>query len=752
MRRVYRARGRVRIWGVLGMAAAYCWLPPGGYCQQTDSLKRPSSPPAHTLPPITVSVTRAELPLSKIPLAVHTIDRADISAGRPTWGLDEALFHVPGVFAANRYNFSLDQRISIRGFGSRSAFAIRGVKVLMDGIPQTLPDGQGQLTNVELGETDKIEVLRGAASSLFGNASGGVISIWTSPAVPERLTQEVRVVSGAFDRENRRGWTKWQSTSAFPLGRGSASVTVSRLDYEGERDHTEADLRNLNARLRVPWAPGWSLAVVAEVGDQPVANNPGALTEGELRGDRDSAARLNLLRRAGKDVLQVQGGATLKRQLPGSGEAALTVFGLRRDLTNPLPQAYITFDRWAYGVRASATQARTLAGRAGRLTAGFDLQWQRDDRRNFSYVTPITPATTTPDNRPDTLILSQVERVSEAGPFVQSLVELSPRVSLTAGLRYDRVSFRAEDRHLSDGADDSGVRRMGALSWSLGLAATPGDEGALTAYANVGTSFETPTTTELANRPTGAGGFNPVLDPQLATNLEVGARGRAGSGGEGGGARVDWSLALFQASVRDELVSFEVPDDSVFPGRRFFRNAGRARHRGVELGADIGLGPRVDVLVSWTYSDFRYTAYRVVTFDLAGKAIPGIPRNVLHLGLRARPAPLRGGWLHLDVAHTDAVSVDDTLGVTTGAWWVANARAGWDGSVGGLRLSPFVGLNNVLDAHYVGSVVINAARGRYYEPAPGRNLYIGFALGGSPPSPPLEPGARRLSLENSQRR
>lgn len=722
------------------MAAAWYGLPPGGFCQSAppDSLK------PHTLPPITVSVTRATVPLSKIPLAVHTVDRSDISLGRPTWGLDEALFHVPGVFAANRYNFSLDQRISIRGFGSRSAFAIRGVKVLVDGIPQTLPDGQGQLTNVELGDADRIEVLRGAASSLFGNASGGVISIWTSPVVPDRLTQEVRVVGGAFDRENRRGWTKWQSTSAFPLGRASAAVTVSRLDYEGERDHTEADLRNLNARLRMPLSRGWTLAVVAEVGDQPVANNPGALTQAEESADRNSAARLNRLRRAGKDVLQVQGGATLKR-----GDASITVFGLRRDLTNPLPQAYITFDRWAYGARASAVKAGTLAGRPARLTAGFDLQWQRDDRRNFSYLAPITAGTITPDNRTDSLILSQVERVSEAGPFLQSLVELSPRVSLTAGLRYDWVSFSAADRHLSDGADDSGVRRMSALSWSLGLAATPGgeragEEGAVTAYANVGTSFETPTTTELANRPTGAGGFNPGLDPQLATNLEVGARGTI----DGGETRARWSVALYQASVRDELVSFEVPDDSIFPGRRFFRNAGRARHRGVELGADVGLGQRVDVLVSWTYSDFRYTAYQVGTFDLAGQAIPGVPRNVLHLGLRARPAPLPGGWLHLDVAHTDGVSVDDTLGTTTGSWWVTNARAGWDGSVGGLRLSPFVGLNNVFDAHYVGSVVINAARGRYYEPAPGRNLYIGLSLGGSP----LEPGVGRRSSGNTQRR
>jgi iron complex outermembrane receptor protein len=222
---------------MVGVAAVACLLPVESHGQSPDTLKR------YTLPPAIVSVTRTDLPLSKIPLAVQTVDRQQISGARPTWGLDEALFSVPGVYAANRYNFSLDQRISIRGFGSRSAFAVRGIKVLLDGIPQTLPDGQGQLTNVELGAVDRIEVLRGSSSALFGNASGGVISIWTGRAVPERLNQEVRVIGGAFDRDLERTWTKWQSTTQLPVGAGFASLTVSRLNYEGERDHSAADFR-----------------------------------------------------------------------------------------------------------------------------------------------------------------------------------------------------------------------------------------------------------------------------------------------------------------------------------------------------------------------------------------------------------------------------------------------------------------------------------------------------------------------------
>src|SRR5213594_3505202 len=215
------------------VSAALCCLPLPALRGQTPDTTKP-----YTLSPRTVSVTRAAVPLTQVPLAIQSVDRAQISRAKPTWGLDEALANVPGVFVANRYNFSQDQRISIRGFGARSAFAVRGIKILLDGIPQTLPDGQGQLTNLELGDVDHIEVLRGSSSALFGNASGGVISIWTNPQDVEQVREDARVVAGQFSRRSGRTWNKWQTTTGARVGGGggSASITVSRLDYEGERD------------------------------------------------------------------------------------------------------------------------------------------------------------------------------------------------------------------------------------------------------------------------------------------------------------------------------------------------------------------------------------------------------------------------------------------------------------------------------------------------------------------------------------
>jgi len=698
------------------MGVGLWWL--GGRparAQQPDSLL-----PQHLLPPLSVSAARTTLPLAKLPWAVHTVEREHISRGRPTWGLDEALASVPGVYAANRYNFSQDQRISIRGFGSRSAFAVRGIKVLVDGIPQTLPDGQGQLTNLELGEADRIEVLRGSSSSLFGNAAGGVISVWTSPRIPERITEEARVVLGRFDRRADRTWTKWQSTTVARLGGGVAQITGSRLSYEGERDHSAADLRDINTRVRFPVGSTWSVAALLDVGRDPRADNPGSLAAAELAADPDTVPALNVNRHAGKDVTQVQAGATLRRARSDDGELALTIFGLTRNLQNPITTTYIDLQRVDYGARATWSATLPVASLRHHLTAGFDFQHQRDTRRNWNYLN--TPGDSA--QRDTSRTLDQLEQVTEVGPFVQSAWELSPRMTVTAGLRYDWVQFTVRDRLITTNPDDSGERLMQSLSGSIGLAVNP--SSAVTVYGNVSSSFETPTTTELANQPDGAGGFNSGLGPQTAWNLEVGARGRFGN-------RATCSIALYEADARGELIPYEIAAP-----RFYYRNAGSSRHRGVELGTDLTLLTGVSLNLAWTYSDYRFRRYAIAiagrTFTLDGRELAGVPRHWLHLTLRAHPSVARGGWAEVEQTYSSGYLVGDTVTIgaanaRTAPWWGTVLRLGWEGRVGGTRWAPFLGIHNLFNHRYVSSVVINAARDRFYELAPGRNVYLGIALG-----------------------
>ena len=688
----------------------FCFIPVALSAQQVPDTTKPV-----TLAPTTVTVTRSERQLSRIPNSIQTVDRRQISQAKPTWGLDEALVNVPGVFVANRYNFSQDQRISIRGFGARSAFAVRGIKILVDGIPQTLPDGQGQLTNLELGEVERIEVLRGSTSALFGNASGGVISVWTNPQDVAQVKEDARIVAGQFSQNTARTWSKWQSTTGVRVGGGGAQLTLSRLDYDGERDHSAADQRVFNARLNVP-VGGWTLAVVAAGANNPQADNPGSLTFNELMANRDTVPVLNRNRDAGKDVTQFQTGATLRRTAANGSSASFTLFGLTRDLKNPITTAYIDLDRVDYGARASVTYPMPLGSLPHRLTFGFDVQRQQDDRKNFSYLN--TPGDSA---KPDTTrTLDQLEHVIELGPFVQSAIDLSPTVALTAGLRYDWVKFSVSD-HLITGTnpDDSGERLMQALSGSLGIALNP--SRALTLYGNVGSSFETPTTTELANSPSGAGGFNTGLNPQKAVNYEVGARGTIGE-------RFSYTGALFQANVRDALVPYEIAAP-----RFYYRNAGSTRHRGVELSGSAQVLAGLSVNVIWTYSNYRYRDYSFTdslgTHVLDGRALPGIPQNWFHTIVRAQPAALRGVWAEVQQSYSSGYLVSDVQPTRTSPWWATNVRLGWDGKVGQMQVAPFLGINNAFNHLYVSSVVINAARDRFYEPAPGRNAYVGLTVG-----------------------
>jgi len=696
----------VSIWTVL-TAVSIRPAPAAG--QQSDTTR------SITLPPLSVSAARSE-DSTGAPRALAVVTRADLGAAQRTWGIDEVLSGIPGVYASNRYNFSLDERLSIRGFGFRSSFGVRGVKILLDGIPQTLPDGQGQLTNLDLWSVDRVEVVRGSSSALFGNASGGVISLWSDPPRPSGLVaEEVRVLGGRSTQRPDRSWTKWQSTTDARVGSATLQLLASRFVYDGERDHSAADLRNFGAHLYAGLGGRWTLTALADAGDQPRADNPGALTLPEFRANPDSVAPINVSTHAGKAVTQVQGGVTLGRRSDNGGQLAITVFGLTRSLQNPTTFAYIDLDRLAGGARVTVAQPFAVAGRSQVLTTGFDLQRQRDDRRNFGNN----------GGTPDTVrSLDQLEHVTEFGPFVQSAVTLSPGVIATGGLRYDWVDFQVTDRLVTPtNPDDSGDRLMHALSGSLGVSVTP--RAPLTLFANVASSFETPTTTELTNRPDTAGGFNPDLQPQQAWNYEIGGRGSLGGWGR-------WSLAVFQADVKDELIPFAVPAS---PQRVFYRNAGAARHRGVEVGGAVTVARGVTLSASYTYSDFRYTSFSIQpdtsprTIVLDGRPLPGIPRDWGHVALRAAPRVAHGGWVEIETTHSSGFYVDDTLNTWNAPWWATDVRAGWTGAVGHVVLSPFLGVANAFDAAYVGSVVINAARGRYYEPAPGRAVYLGVTTG-----------------------
>lgn len=667
---------------------------------QRDTLPRDSLR-AVLLDPVQVTVTRAPTRLDDVTYAVSRVPRDQLLRGRPGLGLDEAMAAVPGLVAANRYNYSLDQLISIRGFGARSAFGVRGVKILLDGVPQTLPDGQGQLSNLELGELGTVEVLRGSSSSLYGNASGGVISLVSEDPRLDRAEPAARLTVGEY------GLIKWQAGGAVPLGQGAAQVSLSRTTSDGFRDHSTADIRQLTARVVQPVGQRTRLTFAARINDSPELLNPGALTADEVLADPSQADSRNVAAGAGKAVEQWQASLAGEHSLSAGAAIEGSLFGLGRQLDNPLAFRYIALDRAVWGGRVIGRVPFGLGSLRPVMSAGLDVQRQGDDRVEES-------------NDRTEVLLAQRERVLELGPFVELSVPVSGRTTLTSGVRYDRVAFRVDDELLTDG-DDSGERVMDAVSWSVGAAHEISP--AFMPYASVNTSFETPTTTELANSPGGAGGFNPDLEPQRATNYEVGVRGRLGGA-------VRYAVAGYVADVRDELIPFEVPGS---PTERFFRNAGSSWHRGIELEATAVPLPRLAVVAAYTYSAHAFREYRVTTGTatdtLDGNELPGVPRHFAHLGTRY-DGPM-GLWAGVDVTHSSAFYVDDQNQARNASWTATGLRTGWDGAIAKWRVAPFVGVLNLFNEGYASSVVVNARGGRYYEPAPPRNVYFGVAIGGA---------------------
>ena len=662
------------------------------------------------MPGVEVRVTRerARSPL-EVPFAVATTRPDSARPGLRNTALDERLFLLPGVTVVNRYNPTQDPRVSVRGFGARSAFGVRGVRMLRDGIPLTLPDGQTPVDYVELESVGRVEAIRGSASSLYGNAAGGVIDLRSADPPASPIAARLRHVADgdALQRSvgsvgGTAGVFAYQATAAHASGRGYRDYSRTRTTHGFGR-----------GLLSVGRA---DVALTAMTFDMPLAENPGALTLAELRTDPTQADSQSMAKRAGKAVAQRQLGLTATRAV-GAGEITAAAYAGTRALDNPTPFAVVDFDRRSHGASLRASLAARAFGRSHLFTAGADYQRQEDDRRNYTNcagLDPLPPACPTPGEQRGRLTLDQRELVTSVGPYVRADLELAPRVRLGGGVRADVVRFALRDRFVTPtNTDDSGERTLRAVSPAVGVVVRL--QPLTAAYVNVSSAFETPTATELVNQPDGSAGLNRELEPQTAVTYESGVKGLLVG-------RVQYDLALYVTRVRDELIPFEVAGGS---GRRYFRNAGRTDRRGAELALSGAAGP-LELGAAYTFARLRFDEYQVGTADFSGKRIPGVPAHQAQASVTWRRRNL---FATADGLAASRAYVDDANTTRAPAYRVLHLRAGTTRLFAGPSISAVIGVNNVFDARYAPSIVVNAAREKYYEPAPGRTVYASLGLG-----------------------
>ena len=644
---------------------------------------------------IVVTADRLGKAIGDVARSVSVVDRERIQNATQQLALDEALTLVPGLYMQNRYNFAQDLRISLRGFGARSAFGIRGIKVIVDGIPETLPDGQAGVDSIDLGSTERIEVLRGPSSSLYGNASGGVIAIETERG-PERPFVEGRFAGGDY------GYQRYQLKTGGRAGDLDYLLNVSTQDIDGFRDHSLAEGTLVNTRFGYQFSETDRLRVSFNHTDQPTSDDPGGINAAQAAADPTSARDQNVAFDAGEALDQQRLGFVYEMDRD-FGRLLLRNYYVWRDFANKLPftgGGSVDLDRFFYGVGAQYTKDELLNDRL-RFSVGFDIERQDDERRRF-------------DNDQGTsgdLVFDQTEKVDANGFYVQADYAINDRWGLSAGLRYDDITFDIEDSFLDDG-DDSGKIGFDRVSPSLGVHVDIGSGMLFASYSN---SFETPTTTELAN-PDGSGGFNPALDPQIADNFEIGWKT--------GTERRYFELAVFTIDLKDELIPFEVP---AFPGRTFFANAGASSRTGVETAfswtGESGFG----IDLSYTYSNFEFDDFVDDNGnDFSGNALPGLPEQFGYAGLRYQT---KGGLnLVWDNTWSGELYADNANNVRVSSYLVSSVRASYEFTRGDWLFSPFLGINNLFDEEYNSNIRINAFGGRYFEPAPDRNIYAGLVI------------------------
>ncbi len=672
----------------------------------------PRDTSATKLEPVVVSVTRG--PLRSVlgsPFAITIVNQDSTRPGLRRASVDEALAMVPGLAAINRNNPAQDPRVSIRGFGSRSAFGVRGVRILRDGIPLTLPDGQTPVDYLSLESTGLIEVLRGAASALYGNASGGVIDIHTRPASANAVDADLK---HWFGDDGRR-----TSGAASGTAGGFTYVTDAILARsDGSRAHSMQRSATGFVRIERPSSSG-RIALTAMLYDNPLSENPGALTLDEMLADPSRADPLSVRRNARKSVRQAQVGVT-SEHAGSRGRLSLSLHGGARTLDNPLTFAIVDVGRQSYGFSALAEKPMLTGNISSYLTGGMDLQWQLDRRQNFATCADTVPVAVSAmcpvaGRERGVVTLNQLESVLSSGFFLSSQTAVGDRIIVTAGARADNLRFKVEDRLVSGpNPDDSGFRSLFAISpiASLLFRAAP----AHSIYAGISTAFETPTATELGNQPDGSAGLNQDLDPQHSVTAESGAKGTIRN-------LLSYDVAMFQTRVRDELVPFEISGGN---GRRYFRNAGRTSRRGVETALNLFPGNPVSVAAVYSFARFRFEDYSVGGVSYRGKQIPGIPPHHLRLAIVLAN---RRHFGVVEFERSGSAFVDDANSVATPGHSIANVRAGTSLGHRAPRFSLTAAIDNLHDRRYAGSIAVNAARGRYYEPARPRTIRLGMGIG-----------------------
>lgn len=710
-----RLRVPYRLHGLLALTMSFFTTHAFAQLSPRQALLRVAPEVRETLPSVVVTATRSERRAVDVAAAIDSVSIDNIAQPELGVNLSEVLDGVPGVLVRNRQNYAQDEQVSIRGFGARSTFGVRGVRLYTDGIPATMPDGSGQVSHFNLDSAERVEVLRGPFSALYGNSSGGVIQLFTADGteLPELRSG---LVAGSY------GTTRASTNLRGSSGAFGYNVSLSRFDTDGYRDHSAARRDSGNAKLTWQVVDSGTLTVIGNSVDIRMAQDPLGLSAAQFRDNPRQATPQASLFNTRKDVSQNQLGAIYEHAFDDRQRVRIMAYSGSRAVEQflAIPAAPQANPLQAGGVidlngDYSGGDARwTLKTGALELTAGISAESQRQQRRGYeNFVGQLLGVR-------GRLRRDERNTVSSKDFYAQAEWRFADAWSLSAGARRSRVSFRNEDRYITPtNPDDSGRRDYSATSPVAALLFYPDADSSI--YASWGKGFETPTFSELGYRPDGTGGLNFGLRPARSRNVELGAKRDLGS-------RLRFDVALFRADTSDEIA---VATNS--GGRSTFRNVGESRRQGVELALDARLAPRWKVNLAATFLDAEFRSAFLTcsgtpctnptTPVAAGSRIPGVAQRVLHGALEWGDDH---GWhAGMSVDHLGDIAVNDANSTFADAYTVFSADLGYRFPLASGELHTFLRVDNVADKRYAGSLIVNDGNGRYFEPGAGRSVLVG---------------------------
>ncbi|HCU0932534.1 TPA: TonB-dependent receptor [Klebsiella pneumoniae] len=668
----------------------------------------------------TMVVTAAPTMVSELdtPAAVSVVNGDEMRQAAPRVNLSESLGAVPGLQVQNRQNYAQDLQLSIRGFGSRSTYGVRGLRIYVDGIPATMPDGQGQTSNIDIGSVDTIEVLRGPFSALYGNSSGGVINV-TSQTGTQPPTEEASSYYGSF------GTWHYGMKATGAVGDGSHAgdvdytVSTNRFTTHGYRDHSGARKNLANARLGVRINDVSKLTLLLNSVDIK-ANDAGGLTADEWRDNPRQSPRGDQYNTR-KNTRQTQAGLRYERQLSAQDDLSVMMYAGERETTQfqSIPRApqlkpshaggVIDLTRHYQGIDTRLTHRGELLVPVT-LTAGLDYENMSERRKGYENFVMVNGAPQYGEQ--GALRRNERNLMWNVDPYLQTQWQLTDKLSLDAGVRYSSVWFDSNDYYITPGnGDDSGDASYhkwlpaGSLKYAL--------TDAWNVYLSAGRGFETPTINELSYRSDNQSGLNFGLKPSTNDTVEIGSKTRIGNG--------LFTAALFQTNTDNEIVV-----DSSSGGRTSYKNAGKTRRQGMELGLDQQFGESWRLKAAWTWLDATYRTNVCDDASCNGNRIPGIARNMGYASFGYQPE--QGWYAGSDIRYMSDIMANDENTAKAPSWTVVGLTTGYKWSYGRMDMDLFGRIDNLFDREYVGSVIVNESNGRYYEPAPGRNYGIGLNL------------------------